>query len=213
MPLTGTDREPTVRGGGVSPGPRRWTRRWRWPEESRPGVVEHREPPIVEHAEPRCHSLPAYRTSHPESSVKKTAKRAASKSKSTPSTGGGSSGSTAKRPPARSTAPETTDNDDDDGAEDDDLDQVVSMLGDMDIDGVEDTTAMEEESSDDDSSNGKSTERVWPAARQRPEAAERGPGARSQLGRDVLSATSGRRRRGASGTRLRRRSVARRTRA
>ncbi len=123
--------------------------------------------------------------------MKKTAKRAPSKSKSMPSTGGGSSGSTAKRPPARSTAPETTDNDDDDGAEDDDLDQVVSMLGDMDIDGVEDTTAMEEESSDDDSSNGKSTERVWPAARQRPEAAERGPGETADPVRMYLQETGG----------------------
>jgi len=106
--------------------------------------------------------------------VKKTAKRVAAKLESKSSPSGGSSGSSTKRSAARSTAPATTEADDDAG-DDDDLDQVVSMLGDMDIEGVEDTPSADEESNDDESPP-KTPERPWANGRPRAEATERGPG-------------------------------------
>jgi RNA polymerase primary sigma factor len=106
--------------------------------------------------------------------VKKTAKRVAAKLESKSGNGAGATGSSAKRSAARSTAPVATDPDDD-AADDDDLDQVVSMLGDMDIEGVEETPSTDDDSGDDEGSS-KQPERAWPNGRQRPDAAERGPG-------------------------------------
>jgi RNA polymerase primary sigma factor len=141
--------------------------------EACPESIERRDPPTVEDIQQAPPRGAAARAAHRRVSVKKTAKRAVAKSEKTFSSAGGN-GASPKRAAARSTAPATAEADDD-AADDDDLDQVVSMLGDIDIDGVEESAAIEEESGEEESAN-KSSEPAWPAARQRVDVAERGPG-------------------------------------
>jgi len=105
--------------------------------------------------------------------VKKTAKRVDAKSES--KTSAAPSPSPAKRAGARTSAPVQSESEDDAG-DDDDLDQVVSMLGDMDIEGVDETPSVDEESSEDENGASKPAERAWAAPRGRVETAERGPG-------------------------------------